>query len=89
MIDATQQSPAADARSKVKFYKLAWDVIGSEFASRHAQYELFYAGAPFVTRGHSFRTFDWTRATGLVQQMLDCYQLEDELAESDRAGEGG
>ena len=79
LIEATQQSPAADARSKVKFYRLAWDVIGSEYASRHEQYERFYAGAPFVTRAHSFRTFDWDGATGLVDRMLGTYRLEDEL----------
>ena len=83
LIEATQQSPAADARSKVKFYRLAWDVIGSEYASRHEQYELLYAGAPFVTRGHSFRTFDWDRATGLVDRMLGSYRLEDELEPSE------
>ena len=85
LIEATQQSPAADARSKVKFYRLAWDVIGSEYASRHEQYELLYAGAPFVTRGHSFRTFDWDRATGLVDRMLGSYQLEDELEPSEES----
>ena len=85
LIEETQQSPAADARSKVKFYRLAWDVIGSEFASRHLQYELFYAGAPFVTRGHSFRTFDWAGATALVDRMLGSYQLEDELGPTDEA----
>ena len=37
----------------MKFFKLAWDAVGSEFASRHVQYEMFYAGASFVTRGHS------------------------------------
>jgi len=79
LIEATQQSPAAGARDKVKFYRLAWDVIGSEYASRHEQYELFYAGAPFVTRAHSFRTFDWDGATGLVDDMLATYRLEDEL----------
>src|SRR5215469_8589540 len=47
MIELTQQSPAAEAFDKVKFYKLAWDAIGSEFASRHTQYEMFYAGATF------------------------------------------
>ena len=84
LIEATQQSPAAGAGDKVKFYRLAWDVIGSEYASRHEQYELFYAGAPFVTRAHSFRTFDWDRAAGLVDNMLASYRLEDELEESDR-----
>ena len=54
--------------------------MGSEFASRHTQYEMFYAGATFVTKGHSFRTFDWDRCTGMVDQMLDSYSLEDELS---------
>jgi len=76
LIEETQQSPAAGATDKVKFYKLAWDALGSEFASRHLQYEMFYAGAGFVTKGHSFRTYDWARATGLVDDMLAGYDLE-------------
>ncbi len=79
LIGKTQNSPAADSETKVKFYKLAWDAVGSEFASRHTQYEMFYAGATFVTKGHSFRTFDWDSCTALVDQMLDSYELEDEL----------
>jgi len=39
----------------MKLYKLAWDLIGSEFAGRHLQYEKFYAGASFIVRNHSFR----------------------------------
>jgi 4-hydroxyphenylacetate 3-monooxygenase len=80
LIGKTQQSPAAASESRVKFFKLAWDAVGSEFASRHAQYEMFYAGAGFVTKAHSFRTFDWDRCTGLVDGMLDSYALDDELA---------
>ena len=79
LIGKTQNSPAADSETKVKFYKLAWDAVGSEFASRHTQYEMFYAGATFVTKGHSFRTFDWDSCTALVDQMLESYELEDEL----------
>jgi len=60
----------------VKFFKLAWDAVGSEFASRHTQYEMFYAGAGFVTKGHSFRTYDWGSATGLVEKLLATYDLE-------------
>ena len=55
---------------KVKFLKAAWDAIGSEFGSRHTQYEMFYAGARFVTTGHSYRTFDWAGATGMVDSLL-------------------
>ncbi|MQA80780.1 MAG: 4-hydroxyphenylacetate 3-monooxygenase [Streptosporangiales bacterium] len=66
IIGKTQLSPAMEPKERVRFLKLAWDAVGSEFASRHLQYEMFYAGAPFVTRGHSFRTYDWPSATGLV-----------------------
>ena len=79
LIGKTQQSPASSSLDRVKFYKLAWDAVGSEFGSRHHQYEMFYAGATFVTKGHSFRTYDWDRASGLVQSMLDGYSLEESL----------
>jgi 4-hydroxyphenylacetate 3-monooxygenase len=70
---AVQRSPATDGVGRVKLMKLAWDAIGSEFGSRHLQYEMFYAGAPMVTRGHAFRTFDWDRATELVDSLLASY----------------
>ena len=59
------------AYERMKFLKLAWDAIGSEFASRHTQYEMFYAGAQFVTQGHSFRTYDWEGADRLLDAMLE------------------
>lgn len=80
LIGKTQQSPAASAEEKVKFYKLAWDAVGSEFASRHTQYEMFYAGASFVVKGHSFRTYDWAAAGALLDRMLSGYDLADEIA---------
>jgi len=80
LIMKTQQSPAAGSKERVKFYKLAWDAVGSEFGSRHTQYEMFYAGATFVTKGHSFRTYDWKRSTELLDRMLGSYDLETELA---------
>jgi 4-hydroxyphenylacetate 3-monooxygenase len=36
---------------------------------------MFYAGATFVTKGHSFRTYDWKAATGLLDQMLASYDM--------------
>jgi 4-hydroxyphenylacetate 3-monooxygenase len=79
LIGKTQQSPAASAVERVKFYKLAWDAVGSEFASRHTQYEMFYSGASFVTAGHSYRTYDWPAAHRALNDMLESYDLADEL----------
>jgi 4-hydroxyphenylacetate 3-monooxygenase len=75
IIAKTQRSPVAGAEERVRFLKLAWDAIGSEFGSRHTQYEMFYAGARFVTASHSFRTFDWAGATKLVDGMMAGYGL--------------
>lgn len=63
-----------DPMERVKLMKLAWDAVGSEFASRHTQYEMFYAGAQFVTRGHSFRTYDWSKAKSLLDTVADRYE---------------
>lgn len=79
LIERSLQSPAANAKEKVKFYKLAWDAVGSEFASRHHQYEMFFTGAGFVIKGRAFRYFDWDAAGSLVRGILDGYDLADEV----------
>ena len=80
IIGLTQRSVTMQPEDKVKFLKAAWDAIGSEFGSRHTQYEMFYAGARFVTTGHSYRTFDWEGATGMVDDLMATYNLSDELS---------
>ncbi|MDI3469992.1 MAG: 4-hydroxyphenylacetate 3-monooxygenase [Pseudolabrys sp.] len=84
IIKKTQRSAAMEPEHKVKVMKAAWDAIGSEFGSRHTQYEMFYAGARFVTCGHSMRTYDWDKATGLVEKMLSSYDLQSELTRMQR-----
>jgi 4-hydroxyphenylacetate 3-monooxygenase len=74
-IGKTQRSPVTDSVGRVKLFKLAWDAVGSEFGSRHVQYEMFYAGANMVTRGHAFRTYDWARAVGMVDGLMSTYEL--------------
>jgi 4-hydroxyphenylacetate 3-monooxygenase len=71
----TQRSPNFSSEEKVKLLKAAWDAIGSEFGSRHTQYEMFYAGARFVTTGHSYRTFDWDAARSMVDALMSTYDL--------------
>jgi 4-hydroxyphenylacetate 3-monooxygenase len=77
ILHRTQRSPNFNSEAKVKLLKAAWDAIGSEFGSRHTQYEMFYAGARFVTAGHSYRTFDWGAARGMVDHLLSTYDLEE------------
>jgi 4-hydroxyphenylacetate 3-monooxygenase len=39
---------------------------------------MFYAGADFVTKGHSYRTYDWDGADAQVSRLLAGYNLKDE-----------
>ncbi|MGP4110594.1 4-hydroxyphenylacetate 3-hydroxylase family protein [Streptomyces sp. 4N509B] len=70
------QSPGFPAKERVKLLKLTWDMIGSEFAGRHQQYEMFYAGAPFVVKGRMYRSFDFSRGSALVDAALAGYGLD-------------
>jgi 4-hydroxyphenylacetate 3-monooxygenase len=80
IINKTQRSATMQSEQKVKFLKAAWDAIGSEFGSRHTQYEMFsvpaHASSP---AGHSFRTFDWDHATGLIERLMASYGLQGTL----------
>jgi 4-hydroxyphenylacetate 3-monooxygenase len=73
VISRTQYSATGNSVDRVKLFKLAWDALGSEFASRHAQYEMFYSGPRVVTTGMAFRNFDWGRATSMVDRMMQSY----------------
>jgi 4-hydroxyphenylacetate 3-monooxygenase len=69
-IGKTQYSPVMSSSDRIQLFKLVWDAVGSEFASRHLQYEMFYSGAKLVTTGMAYRNFDWTRATAAVDSAL-------------------
>ena len=62
--------PEVDAGRRVALLKLVWDAIGSEFAGRHFQYEMFYAGSASVVQGRLYRNYDWERARSMVQRCL-------------------
>jgi hypothetical protein len=50
--------------------------LGSEFGSRHAQYEKFYGGPSFAAKQNLYRNFDFKRATGLVDKALNLPTVE-------------
>ncbi len=68
--------PHAGAVERVKLLKLLWDAVGSEFASRHLQYEMFYAGEPPAIHLREFRNFDWAAAEELVDKCLASYDMD-------------
>lgn len=69
------RSPGYPATERVKLFKLVWDAVGSEFAGRHHQYEMFYAGAPFVARGYAYRNYGYEQVVRQVEAFLASYEL--------------
>ncbi|PHM44531.1 paerucumarin biosynthesis protein PvcC [Xenorhabdus mauleonii] len=69
IIEKAQYSSIVSPVERVRMMKLVWDVIGSEFASRHHQYELFYAGAAYQTLGRLYNQYDWGASRELVEKI--------------------
>jgi 4-hydroxyphenylacetate 3-monooxygenase len=70
-------TPQMEAVARMKLFKLAWELVGSEFAGRHQQYEKFYAGASFVVRNYSYTHADWDGFHAIVDGLLGSYGMPD------------
>jgi 4-hydroxyphenylacetate 3-monooxygenase len=66
-------TPQLDAVDRMKLHRLAWDLVGTEFAGRHQQYEKLYAGAGFIVRGHNYREAPWDDLHGVVDRLMASY----------------
>ena len=64
------KTPSIEAVERHKLYKLAWDIVGTEFAGRHMLYEKFYAGSSIVVRNQSDREAPWQSFHDTVDRLL-------------------
>jgi len=69
-IERYMRSGSLDARSRTALVRLLWDFLGTEFGSRHQQYEKFYGGSSFLVKQNVYRNYDFKRATALVDAAL-------------------
>lgn len=72
-MEVVMGSDQLPVRDRVKLFKLAWDLVGSEFAGRHVQYERFYSGAPQVVKMHAHRHYPYAEAEQLAADFLASY----------------
>jgi 4-hydroxyphenylacetate 3-monooxygenase len=75
-IERYMRSGSTDAKTRVKLMRLIWDFLGSEFGSRHQQYEKFYGGPSFGAKLNLYRNFDFKRASALVDRALNLPPIE-------------
>jgi 4-hydroxyphenylacetate 3-monooxygenase len=69
------KTASIEAIDRHKLYKLAWDLVGSEFAGRHMLYEKFYAGNSIVVRNQSDREAPWERFHETVDRLLAAVEI--------------
>lgn len=69
-IERYYQSASLPAKERIELMCLAWDFVGSEFANRHHQYEKFYGGSSSVIKMNMARSYDFERASALVDSAL-------------------
>ena len=70
LIERYMRSDTMDARSRTALVRMLWDFIGTEFGSRHQQYEKFYGGSSFLVKQNVYRNYDFKRATAMVDAAL-------------------
>jgi 4-hydroxyphenylacetate 3-monooxygenase len=63
-------SPQFSSEDRVALLRLAWELVGSEFAGRHQQYEKFYGGPSAVNKLHMYRNYDFSASSRLVDAAL-------------------
>ena len=71
MIERYMRAGTLGAKSRTELVRLLWDFLGTEFGSRHQQYEKFYGGSSSVVKQTVYRSFDFKRATALVDKALN------------------
>ena len=69
-------TPDVTAKDRMKLLRLAWDLLGSEFAGRHSQYEKFYAGPGFIMNLYSFLSCPWDELGEIVDGLMSGYDVE-------------
>ena len=65
------QGAAINGPERVRLFRLAWDLVGTQFGSRQALYERFFNGDVTQLRMRHFQTYDYTRADQSVKSFFE------------------
>jgi 4-hydroxyphenylacetate 3-monooxygenase len=69
--DKFWSTPSESAALRLKLFRVAWDLLNSDFAGRHEQYEKFYVGPSFVVRNYNFIHAPWEELEALVDGIVE------------------
>jgi 4-hydroxyphenylacetate 3-monooxygenase len=62
-----------EATARMKLFKLAWDLVGSDHASRATSYEKFFVGPAFAVRNYNFVNTPWDEVHHVAEDFMRLY----------------
>ncbi len=65
------QAASMNAPERIQLFRLAWDMIGTQFGSRQTLYERFFNGDVVQLRQRRYATYDYTRAKERVRTFME------------------
>jgi 4-hydroxyphenylacetate 3-monooxygenase len=65
------QGAQLDAQERIRLFRLAWDMIGTQFGSRQTLYERYFNGDVVQLRQRRFATYDYSRADEAVRRFFE------------------
>lgn len=77
------QAANADARSRIKLFRLAWDAAMSSFSGRQQLYERYFAGDPVRAAGGLYARYNKEPHVERIWRLLDRFERE---AATERGG---
>jgi 4-hydroxyphenylacetate 3-monooxygenase len=70
-VERYYRSAALPARDRVRLLKVMWDLVGTEFAGRQLQYEMFFSSAQHIVDRQVYRAYDWDTGRAHVRRLLE------------------
>ncbi len=71
LISKYYQGATVDGADRVRLFRLAWDLVGTQFGSRQALYERFFNGDTVILRQRRYATYDYSTALDTVDRFFD------------------
>ena len=68
--DKFYQGVSINAKERVRLFRLAWDLIGTQFGSRQTLYERFFNGDVVQLRQRRYATYDYSRADASLELFI-------------------
>lgn len=70
-VEKFYQGANLEAKDRIQLFRLAWDLIGTEFGARQTLYERYFNGDVVQLKQRRFASYDYSRADAALSSFFD------------------